>query len=485
MTDQQQTLNRALSFGGASAISTGLAFAAINFLGIGQLLGYVRGPLAWVAVLAGGLVILVVRALFSELNGMYPTAAGIRLWMARAMNDRLALIITLTYMTAIILVIAADAFIIGEAVAYAFGNGRAVAMVYVAVLLAVATWLNLRGIRLVGAAEKIITTVVVLLTIAVGVVALFRHGSAGHVSQGVSGSPLSALILGIFLYTGFEWVTTNSEEVVKPRIIPKAMLVAIIALGASQALFAVAMGLTLDQGERATAYPQLLVAQAALGHAGMLLMLAVTGLTAVNTFNGGFVTMSRFMYAVAREGKLPRKLTHLNDRAVPVVPVLILGITSLVVAIAVAATGSWAMMVSVCAALEMMIYGAAGFVVWRLRGTEPAADRPFRFRGGRWLAFAFMVLFGVLGLMSSVTVGSATSLDPIVTLAVIAGLVSVYVYMYVPRLERREAEELAARRAARAAARSARAGRQDAGLPLFGRRHGAGERFSVGSSHPS
>lgn len=456
MTDRQQTLNRALSFGGASAISTGLAFAAINFLGIAQLLGYVRGPLAWVAVLAGGLVILVVRALFSELNGMYPTAAGIRLWMARAMNDRLALIITLTYMTAIILVIAADAFIIGEAIAYAFGNGRIIAIAYVAALLALATWLNLRGIRLVGTAEKVITTTVVLLTVAVGVAAVFRHGSTAHLSAGVSGSPLSALILGIFLYTGFEWVTTNSEEVVKPKIIPKAMLVAIGALAASQALFAVATGLTLDQGQRATAYPQLLVAQAALGHAGLLLMLAVTGLTAVNTFNGGFVTMSRFMYAVAREGKLPRALTRLNDRAVPVVPVLVLGITSLVVAVGVAATGTWAMMVSVCAALEMMIYGAAGFVVWRLRRTEPAADRPFRFRGGRWLAFAFMVLFGVLGLMSSVTVGSATSLDPIVTLAVIAGLVSVYVYTYVPRLERREAEELAARRAARAAARAAR-----------------------------
>ena len=56
---------------------------------------------------------------------MRPTAAGIRLWMSQAMNDRFALIITLTYMTAIVLVIAADAFIIGEAIAYAFSNGHA------------------------------------------------------------------------------------------------------------------------------------------------------------------------------------------------------------------------------------------------------------------------------------------------------------------------------------------------------------------------
>jgi basic amino acid/polyamine antiporter, APA family len=256
MPDQQQTLNHALSFGGASAISTGLAFAAINFLGIAQMLGYVRGPLAWAAVLCAGLVILAVRALFSELNGMYPTAAGIRLWMARAMNDRLALIITFTYMAAIILVIAADAFISGEAIAYAFSNGRTVAIIYVAALLGVATWLNLRGIRLVGAAEKIITTLVVTLTIAVGAAALVRHSSPAHPGTGVQGSPVSALILGIFLYTGFEWVTTNSEEVVKPTIIPKAMLVAIGALAASQALFAVAMGVILDHGQLGTAYPQ-------------------------------------------------------------------------------------------------------------------------------------------------------------------------------------------------------------------------------------
>ena len=53
-----QTLSRALSLGGASAISTGLAFAAINFLGMAQLLDYISGPMSWAAVLAGGVLIL-------------------------------------------------------------------------------------------------------------------------------------------------------------------------------------------------------------------------------------------------------------------------------------------------------------------------------------------------------------------------------------------------------------------------------------------
>jgi APA family basic amino acid/polyamine antiporter len=452
--NEQQTLSRSLSLGGASAISTGLAFAALNFLGMAQMLDYISGPFAWVAVLAGGVLILGVRACFSELDGIYPTAAGIRLWMARAMNDRLALIITLTYMTAIVLVIAADAFIIGEAMAYAFGNGRVLAVVYVALLLVLATILNLRGIKLAGSLEKIVTSIVVLASIGIGITAIVKRGPTPPQLIG-GGSPLQALILGIFLYTAFEWVTTNSEEVVKPKIIPRAMFIAIFVLAVSQSIFAVAMGLNLGVDGRASAYPQLLVAEQTMGNVGMLLMLAVTALTAVNTFNGGFVTLSRFMYAVAREGKLPRSLTTLNDRAVPVVPVILLGVSSLVLAVVVAITGAWTMIVSMCAALEMMIYATAAFVVFRLRKRQAEVDRPFKLLGGRPVAIAIMILFGFLAVVSSTTVGKETSATPLITLAVIAGIVALYVFLYVPRLEKREAEELAARRAARAAARNA------------------------------
>lgn len=452
--NEQQTLSRSLSLGGASAISTGLAFAALNFLGMAQMLDYISGPFAWVAVLAGGVLILGVRACFSELDGIYPTAAGIRLWMARAMNDRLALIITLTYMTAIVLVIAADAFIIGEAMAYAFGNGRVIAVVYVALLLVLATVLNLRGIKLAGSLEKIVTSIVVLASIGIGITAIVKRGPTPPKLVG-GGSPLQALILGIFLYTAFEWVTTNSEEVVKPKIIPRAMFIAIFVLALSQSIFAVAMGLNLGVDGRASAYPQLLVAEQTMGNVGMLLMLAVTALTAVNTFNGGFVTLSRFMYAVAREGKLPRSLTTLNDRAVPIVPVILLGVSSLVLAVVVAITGAWTMIVSMCAALEMMIYATAAFVVFRLRKRQAEVDRPFKLLGGRPVAIAIMILFGFLAVISSTTVGKETSATPLITLTVIAGIVALYVFLYVPRLEKREAEELAARRAARAAARNA------------------------------
>ena len=70
------------------------------------------------------------------------------------------------------------------------------------------------------------------------------------------------------------------------------------------------------------------------------------------------------------------------------------------------------------------------------------------------MALTFTIVFGLLALISSITVGEATSVKPLIFLAVVTGLVTLYVFTIVPRLERREAEELAARRAARTAARA-------------------------------
>ena len=59
--------------------------------------------------LVAGALALLAYGFFGELNGMFPTAAAIRLYMKQAMDDRVALTITFTYLTTIVLVIASDA----------------------------------------------------------------------------------------------------------------------------------------------------------------------------------------------------------------------------------------------------------------------------------------------------------------------------------------------------------------------------------------
>ena len=172
------------------------------------------------------------------------------------------------------------------------------------------------------------------------------------------------------------------------------------------------MSHVLDHRQLVSAYPQLVLGRAAFGQGGLWLMAVVTAVTAVNTFNGGFITASRFIYATAREGSLPAALARLNDRAVPWVPVVGLGVVSLVVSLVVEATGSWEVLVAVGAALEGLIYAVAAYCVIRLRSRLPEQPRPFRLPAARLLAGAGMVVFGVLAATASVSVANSFNARP-------------------------------------------------------------------------
>lgn len=443
-------LRRALGLRTTVSTSTGLAFAALQYLTAAGLVVYVAGDSAWIAVAVAGLLALVSWACFGELNGMFPTAAAVRRYMQRALDDRLALIITFTYMTTIVLVIAADAFIVGSALSHVLGQAGWTTALWIAGLIGLAVLSNLRGISVAGAVQDAATYTILVATTAVAATALLRsHHALRFPLQPLHGhSPgdlVEAIALGVFLYSAFEWVTTNAEEVRRPPDVHRGMLIAVGLLLVSCALMAVSMSHVLTRAQLASAYPQLFLGRAALGTVGPWVMAAVTAVTALNTFNGGFITASRFVYATAREGSLPRQLALLNDRAVPWVPVVGLGGLSLAVAVVVALSHSWEVLVAVGAALEAMIYAVAAVCVLRLRRLEPDRPRPFRVRAVRLVAGGGVVVFGALAVSAGVSVDNRFDPVPLVVVAVAAAVSSWYVLRVLPRV--RAAEE--ARRAAR------------------------------------
>jgi len=420
--------------------STGLAFAALEYLAAAGLVVYVAGDSAWIAVGVAGLLALAAWGFFGELNGMFPTAAAIRLYMRRSMDDRAALTITFTYMTTIVLVIAADAFIVGSAITHVFSQSKWVSVLWIVLLIGLAVASNLRGVRVAGSVQDVATYCVLAVTVFVAVTALLRshHSLAFPLSplhHHSAGSFIEAVALGVFLYSAFEWVTTSAEEVRRPHHVHRGMLIAVLILFFVCALVTVAMSHVLDRHQLGLAYPQLLLGRAALGRAGVWLMAAITAVTALNTFNGGFITASRFIYATAREGSLPAQLAKLNDRAVPWVPVAVLGAVSLAVSLLVALSGSWQVLVAVGAALEAMIYAVAAFCVTRLRGRLPDHHRPFRLWGARLLGAAGVVVFGALALTASVSVADRFNPVPLAVIAVCAALSALYVLRYLPRVQ--------------------------------------------------
>lgn len=442
-------LRRGLHFRTLVSTSTGLAFAAIQYLAVAGLLTVVAGRLAWVAVLVAGLLVLLAWGFFSELCGIFPTAAAIRRYMQASMRDGTALTITFTYMTSIVLVMAADAYIVGSAVADALNEPRWVVSAYIAVLLAVATLANLRGVTVAGAVQDVATYVILGATAVVAVVACFHERTPAarileHARPATLGGFISAVALGILLFSAFEWVTTSAEEVVDVRQIPKAMLLSVGILTALCAVLTYGMSRLLNGSELDSAFPQLAMGRHAMGTFGYVLMAAITALTALDTFNGGFITASRFIYATAREGALPPKAAQLNDNAVPWVPVVGLAIVSLVVSIAVSLTDSWKVILSVGASLESMIFAVAAFCVLRLRQRMPDVERPFRMWSATVLARVGVVVFGFLAITAGLSVDNELDVRPLIILAVIAGACAGYVLGYIPRLRAAEAARVAA-----------------------------------------
>ena len=450
-SDAAPTLRRSVGTLAATATSAGLAFAAIDYLGVVSILAYAPGASAALAVLIGGCLVMLVSAIFSELNGLYPSAAGIRLYLGRAVGNRTALSVTFTYMTTVVLVIAADAFLIGAAVRHVLHEPRALAYLWIVVLLALALSANLLGVRLAGWVQTVVTYSVLVGTSVLSVIALFHVGGAFRRPLDLFGkgafSGIQAVAFALFLYAAFEWVTTTAEEARRPRVITRALFVAPVLIWLVATLFALALSHLVPFSHlHDSAYPQLLLGRAALGTVGEIWMLAMTVLTALNTFNGGFLVASRFIYAAARENNLPRQFAKLNTNAVPWFAVTSLTVVSGIVAAIVFATGQWLLLVSVGAAIECGIYAMASICLLRLR-TRVDRPRPFRLVAGRPLALVGAILFSALFVATAFADPKNSrhfSAVPFAVIALLGTLSTIYVFTVVPRLQRQALARAAA-----------------------------------------
>ena len=126
-------------------------------------------------------------------------------------------------------------------------------------------------------------------------------------------------------------------------------------------------------------------------------MFAVTVLTALNTFNGGFLVASRFIYAAAREGNLPRAFAATEPQAVPWLAVMTLaGASAVIAAHRVRDRGQWLLLVAVGATIEAGdLRGRVVGACWRCGG-EDLRERPFRLVARRPLAHVRPRLFALL-----------------------------------------------------------------------------------------
>ncbi len=391
-----------------TAISVGLAFASSCF----PLLATTVSSLgAWslAAIAASGLLAWLVSRAYAELAGIYPTAAGVRTYVAQAFGDRRGLWLALLYLFLVVSLGASEAFILSRVIHSVF-PGLAPLPVCLG-FVALCALANVCGIELAGKLQAFFTYGMISSLAVVAVAVLGGPPSVDRAA--LTGlTPLVAGVSGaMFLFVGFEWVVSAVEEV-DPRglALPRAMSVSVGVLAAIYLLVAFALWKGLAPAELASGVTQHLVLGSRLGRAGLYVTAALSTAATITCFNGGILGASRLCYALAREGVLPRRLATLSPRFLtPWVAILVMsGITG-ASAVALSTTEAVKVPILVGAAIECAVYAAVVLACARLRRKAPEKARPYKAPYGQRGAVALAVVFSGLSLACVLGAGEWTA----------------------------------------------------------------------------
>jgi amino acid transporter len=242
-------------------------------------------------------------------------------------------------------------------------------------LIGVITWLNVRGIRLVGLAS-IVFTLIVLAPFAVMVAAGATQAQPASWLLRTDAIDWT-LLLSILLWNTSGWDNAGccAAEVANPnRAYPRAMIITVLLVTMVYLLpLAVGAGIATDWSQWKEGYFPTVAGQ--IGGAWLGIWLTLAGLiAAAGMLNALLCTSARVPFAMAERGMLPRPLSRLHERhATPWIAILVnsIGVSVLI-------PFSFQELIEV----DMFLYAAALILEFaaliRLRIKAPDLPRPFR-----------------------------------------------------------------------------------------------------------
>ena len=382
--------------------SAGMAIATSCYLAGIQVATILVGELAWISILLAGFLCLLSAMCFSELTSLYPTAAGIKLYIQHAFNERTSIIIGMFYVVLGIAMVGAESFLLSSVLSGSFQiiNPFYDKLIWILFFIILVMFINFRGVYITGMAQDIMTYVMVAFMIGVSIYTFATHNInfslAAQSAKFTLGNIIQAAGVGVFLYVGYEWVAPLAEESTDYRLIGKGMMWGIGLLSLTYAMFIVAMysGLTHEQLASGTVIPHILFGTNLFGTLGTVTFICMSILASVTSFNSGLLNTSRFSYAMGRDNVLPRIFSKLHPKyATPWVSIIALGVFALAISLATLYTGQYLFIILMAAALECFIYVVAAACVIRLRKKYPEKERSFKIPMGYTIPIIVIIVF--------------------------------------------------------------------------------------------
>ena len=246
---------------------------------------------------------------------------------------------------------------------------------------------NLRGVAL-GVRLNSIATIAKLFPLVLVAVGGAFFIDAGHLRIAAipaAGDVARTSLLLIFAFAGIESALVPSGEVREPsRTVPRAIAIAMLAITALYiTLQVVAQGVLGDGLATATASPLADTAGASLGGWARSLLLAGASISTFGYLGGMTLSMPRMLFALARDGFLPRALAAVHpEYRSPQTAI----IAQSAIALALAATGTFEQLAILANVSALALYFGCALAAWKLATGSGGLSRIVP-----WLACAVIV----------------------------------------------------------------------------------------------
>jgi len=345
----------------------------------------------------------------AELTTAMPVQGGFYRWVRAAFGDFWGFLAGWWNWTASFLLGSAYAVLFADYLGFYFPQltGR-IHYLVAAALIAGVTYINVRGIQMVGRISTLLEIFVLVPIAVMTVMSLAQWKHNPFVPMVPPHKPFFqvfgvGLALGVWLYSGYEQLSTVAEEVENPRrTFPRALALVVPLSIATYFLPTLASLAALDNwqqwhGDYFSVAARLIGGPLLGAWVALAAMIANAAL-----LNSTVLATTRMPFAMAEDKFLPRFLTRIHPR---------FGTPALAIIVSGAIYAAFAMftltqLIAVYAWLRVATSVMTVLSAWKLRRLKPEMPRPFVIPGGSkgmLYAVAAPLLLGIMAITGSVT----------------------------------------------------------------------------------
>ena len=320
-----------------------------------------------------------------ELGSAIPDECGFYRWVQRALGEFWGFQIGWLKNIGIYINVAVFVVLSTDYLASYLGLNNLQSYICKIIIIGVFTWINLRGVKDVAIVSSIISGAILVAFAGIAIIGFihFSHNPFEPVvatGQTVVGSIGSSIAIGMWMYAGYESMSSLAGEVKDPQMIPKAIIIALPLIIGTYVLPTVASLGAIGQwdkwGSAGVSYVNVAMQFApAFGVAFVM----VAFISNISMFNVYLASGARGFFVMAEDNLAPKALVKCDKkRGVPYVAIISLSVVSLILC-----AFKFDILVTIVSLFNLGLYSLIMISQIVLRRKEPDLPRPYRIKMGK------------------------------------------------------------------------------------------------------